>query len=168
MNLIYMPPNLAALGVRRATPDGAADLITIAKTPYPVLSSYKEVCRRMGLPPFGGGTHENQGSRGPGFITSGYRDDVMENRGNSPHRFALAIDVIAGDLGEQITMAEAARDIFCRIGLYPHNGFIHMDLCNDLWMKAYGGRAFWVRGLKGIYTSFDTLDAAVLFAQQGG
>lgn len=161
-----LPPNLAKLGLKRATEPDVPDLITIWKTPYPVLTRYKLLCKDLGIQPFAGGTYEQQGPcTKTGYITSGYRDDILNCRINSPHRFALAIDVIVGETEKQIAVARRAQIYFPRIGLYPGNGFIHLDLASEAWMKRYHGRRFWVR-IKGVYTSFDIFEAAIDFVKE--
>lgn len=159
-----LPPNLAKLGLKRATEADIPDLITIWKTPYPVLTRYKILCKDLRMQPFAGGTYEKQGlSVRPGYITSGYRDSIIEGRKNSPHQFALAIDVAIGDCEHQIQAAFFAAPLFPRIGFYPHNGFMHFDLASEAWMRKYSGRQYWVRNKAGIYSSFDILEDAVKY-----
>jgi hypothetical protein len=164
IDVSLVPPNLAAFGVRRRI-GPQADLLTIWDTPYPVITNFTRVCRELGLDPFNGGTHDRQGPHGPGYVTSGYRDNVLEGRPNSPHRFGLALDVVVGDVDAQIEFAGVAVKHFTRVGLYPGDGFVHVDLCPLCWMQKYGGRRFWVRR-SGTYTSFDTFEAAVDFTIQ--
>jgi len=162
-DIVLVPPNLAALGVKRATPIDTPDLITLAKAAYPVLEKYGDFCNELKLSPFAGGTFRKQVSPlKPGYITSGYRDN--SDRENSPHLFALAIDVFVGDIAAQIRAAEVARKYFVRIGLYPDNHFIHLDLANEAWMLKYHGRRYWVRK-SGQYTSFDDLSSAIRYAE---
>jgi hypothetical protein len=152
------PVNLAILGLQRMQED-SADLITIWKTPYPVLTNYMALCRHMGIESFAGGTYFKQGPPSKvGYLTSGYRDSG--GRKHSPHKFALAIDMAIGDVRQQIKTAKIARKYFSRMGLYPENGFVHLDLANKLWMKRYGGRRYWVCK-KGIYAAFDKFDDMV-------
>lgn len=161
-----LPPNLAKLGLKKAADPGVPDLITIWKTPYPVLTRYKLLCRDLGMQPFAGGTYEKQGpSTKPGYITSGYRDGIINTRINSPHPFALAIDMAIGPIENQIGAASRARFLFPRIGFYPDNGFIHLDLASEAWIRRYHGRRFWVRK-NGVYTSFDIFEAATEFAKE--
>jgi hypothetical protein len=162
-DLPLAPVNLASVGLGRVVRD-SADLITIWKTPYPVLTNYKKLCRRLNWRPFSGGTHKCQGLSGQaGYITSGYRD--KGGNINSAHKFALAIDVAIGDIEAQVKISRVAVKYFIRIGLYPENGFIHLDLANRLWMKKYGGRRFWVRK-NGIYTCFDEMEEMIGFARR--
>lgn len=156
LDLQLVPPNLAAMGVPRIGDPAIADLATIWSTPYPVLTRYKEWCKLVNLKPFAGGDIMNQGPANvPGFITSGYRSSIEESRKHSPHRYALAIDVAVGDLHRQLAVAPAALAFFSRVGLYPHNGFIHLDLVPKSWMDKYNKRRFWCR-IFGKYASFDT------------
>lgn len=162
-DILLLPPNLADLGVRRATPANIPDLITVWKTPYPVISGYLALCRDLGWAPFAGGTYDHQGvAEGPGYVTSGYRD--VPTRKDSPHLFAIALDVAVGNTECQIEAARAALRHFTRVGLYPGKGFIHLDLAPMAWMKAYSGKRFWVCKA-GIYTSFDDFDRMIAFAQ---
>jgi hypothetical protein len=163
-DITLVPPNLAALGVRRRV-ESVADLLTIWDSPYPVITNYGRFCRAAGITPFNGGTHDAQGPMGPGYITSGYRDRIIEGRRHSPHLFGLAIDVAIGNVVAQVHAAEVAMNFFTRVGLYPDNGFLHLDLCPMAWMNRFGGRRHWVRRA-GVYTSFDTLSAAITFALQ--
>lgn len=156
LDLQLVPPNLAALGVKRQGDPEAADLMTIWNTPYPVLTRYKLWCDLVNLQPFAGGEVTAQGSPSiAGYITSGYRDQLVEGRKHSPHLFALAIDVAVGDVHRQLAVAPAALNFFSRIGLYPDNGFIHLDLMPASWLVKYGGRQFWCR-IGGVYNSFNT------------
>lgn len=156
-------PNLAKLGLAQ---QGQPDLITIWRTPYPVIGKYKQLCARMGVIPFAGGSIEQQGDRHQiGYITSGYRSEFIENRQHSPHCFALAIDVAVGDVFEQITWARKARELFPRIGLYPTSGFVHLDLADSRWMIRYGGRPYWVRDKHLEYQSFSIFDETVRHAR---
>ena len=158
-----VPPNLAALGVKRQGDGKAADLATIWATPYPVITNYKLWCNDMGWEPFAGGTRHKQGPYGkPGFLLSGYRDTILEGRVHSPHRYAFALDsAVAKAL--QAEAAIKADKRFARIGLYPDDGFIHIDLAPQCWIDKYGGAPYWVRK-NGVYTSFDWLEDAVVFA----
>lgn len=160
-----VPPNLAALGVKRQGDGKVADLSTIWDTPYPLLTNYQKLMRRLLWQAYAGGTRQMQGpSHVQGFITSGYRDDIIEGRGSSPHLFAIALDIAAGGVRDQVRAARFAVEYFNRIGFYPENGFIHVDLATPAWMQRYGGRLFWVRK-GGKYTSFDDLGEAILFTE---
>lgn len=158
-------PNLAVLGVERRGDGVAPDLETIWISPYPVLTNYQKLMRRLGWKAYAGGTRDMQGpSYVQGYITSGYRDLVLGGNTNSPHLFAIALDIAAGGIREQVRAARLAVDYFNRIGLYPENGFIHVDLATPTWMQRHGGRLFWVRK-GGKYTSFDDLAKAIIFAE---
>ena len=158
-----VPPNLAQLGVRRQGNGKAADLLTIWATPYPVITNYKLWCRDMGWKPFAGGNLHRQGRYGePGFLLSGYRDTILEGRAHSPHLYAFALDsAVPKDV--QAEAAVKADKHFARVGLYPDNAFIHIDLAPQCWIDKYGGARYWVRK-KGIYRSFNVLSDAIDFA----
>lgn len=162
----WLLPNLARLGLTRAIPQPNADLVTIWKTPYPVISPYKRLCAEFGWEPFAGGTLARQGDMKAGFITSGFRDELIEGRENSPHLFALAIDVAVGDVDAQMKFAVAADKMYIRIGLYPHNGFVHLDQCPPSWIARYSstGRRYWVRDAEKKYHTFEKLEDMLLFA----
>lgn len=148
------------MGLKRATPkNGPADLITIYKTPYPVLRNYKLWMSDMRLEPYAGGSHINQGPMQPGFITSGYREDP-----SSPHGFCVALDVAIGDLSEQIKAAQIALRYFNRVGLYPENGFIHVDLINEFLRDYYRKKKAWIR-LGGKYITFNSSDSMLEYAK---
>jgi len=157
-------PNLAVLGTPRQVGPPEADLITIWRTPYPVLKRYILLCGDMGVKPFAGGTYKRQGAgHEVGFITSGYRNKIIAGSKNSPHLFALAIDIAVGDIHQQIKWARKAQQHFYRIGLYPENGIIHVDLCNQTWQRRHGAPASWVRlGKK--YHHKEGLEQSIQFA----
>jgi hypothetical protein len=161
-----MPINLAHLGWKRQGTKGEPDLVTIYRTPYPVLSSYVTLCRQTGLEPFAGGTYDKQGSAGPGFITSGYRDSIIEDREHSPHLYAFAIDVQVGNAARQLEVAAQAGALFARVGLYPFRGFIHLDQAPDNWVDKYSKRRYWVQDADRKYVYFATLDLATAHVRQ--
>lgn len=153
LDLQLVPPNLAALGVKRIGDPDNADLGTIWSTPYPVITRYKQWCQLVNLKPFGGGHLLGQQNE-PGLITSGFRDELIEGRKHSPHLYALALDIFVGDLHRQLAVAPAALGFFSRIGIYPDNGFIHLDLVPQSWMDRFSKKRFWCR-VDGEYESFD-------------
>jgi hypothetical protein len=159
-----MPVNLAEFNVPRVTMDGTADLVTIAKTPYPVLSKYKKLCAYMDVEPFAGGTWKKQGKQNVlGYITSGYRNKVIEGNISSPHLFAFALDIAVGDIKAQVEWAKRAIQLYTRIGLYPANGFIHVDLAPIIWMKKYYKRRYWCK-VNGVYKSFMKFNGMIDYA----
>lgn len=150
-------PNLGALGVPSAVPKGDVDLQIIWLTPYPVITRYLLWCRAAGLRAFGGGTRQEQGSAWiPGHILSGYRPYIVGTNKESPHRYAIALDVAVGKLVEQIEKARAAVPFFTRIGLYPGHGFIHLDLAPETFIKRHRKRRFWIK--RDYYVYYDTSD----------
>lgn len=144
------------MGLKRATPPDVPDLITIYRSPYPVLRNYKRLMNDLQLEPFAGGTHIRQGRMQPGLIISGYRDGTSYL---SPHGFAVALDIAIGGLSLQYRAANIAIRYFERVGLYPQNGFIHVDLFDEILREYYKKKRFWVR-INGEYTAFDDLDKA--------
>ena len=130
-----------------------ADLHTIWKTPYPVLTKYKLLCGSMKVIPFAGGNYLEQGSNNKqGYITSGYRDELIEGRKQSPHLYALAIDVAVGNIQKQIAWGSKAYKLYTRVGLYPDRGFIHCDLMPTVWIDKYSDqqKRYWIC-IKGKY-----------------
>ena len=100
----------------------------------------------MKVEPFAGGTYQKQGSKfRPGYITSGYRSKITEGRRNSPHLYGLALDIAVGDAYEQAIWAKAADMLYTRVGLYPDNGFIHVDMMPKVWCSHYHGTKYWVK-----------------------
>jgi len=157
MSLII--PSLALMGVKRATPADVPDLITVYKTPYPVLANYKKLMNEMGMEPYAGGTHITQGSMQPGYITSGYRTE----KPYSPHGFAVALDIAIGDIHAQVRAGVKACLYFDRVGLYPFNGIIHVDLFDAAIMDYYRKAQFWVRDKNMKYHYFNTYEGACDF-----
>ena len=73
----------------------------------------------------------------------------------SPHKIGKAVDIHAKNMGI-IDLAREAKEIgFSRIGLYPHNHFIHVDI-----IRPYRN-ASWVRDKDYMYTYFKTLEDAI-------
>jgi len=73
---------------------------------------------------------------------------------NSAHLTGKAVDIHAKNMGI-IDLAIAAKSIgFSRIGLYPFNHFLHLDI-----VRPYRS-ASWVRDKKGVYHYFKTLEQA--------
>jgi|GEM_PF-3364785 len=160
-----VPPNLAALGVKRRQGPPEADILTIWDTPYPVITRYKLLCDRLDIAPFAGGILRRQGSPlHRSYITSGYRDQIIGGNEWSAHLLALALDIAIGDIEAQIKAAMIAVSLFTRVGLYPDNDFIHVDLVNDAWIQKYQKSRYWVRR-NGIYTPFSHIDSAIQFAR---
>jgi len=74
---------------------------------------------------------------------------------DSPHCLGKAVDIHAKNM-DIIDLAIAAKEIgFPRIGLYPFNHFIHIDV-----VRPYRN-ASWVRFLAGNYVYFKTLEEAL-------
>jgi len=74
---------------------------------------------------------------------------------DSPHLTGKAVDIHAKNM-DIITLAKEARDIgFTRVGLYPHNHFIHIDILKPR------PSASWIRDKNGIYYYFTKLEDAI-------
>ena len=86
----------------------------------------------------------------PIHITSGYRckqyNKSIGGYANSPHCKGLDADIYCKEM-DIYELAGRADLIFSRIGLYPDNNFIHVDILTARPSK------FWVRH-KGIYKYF--------------
>ena len=74
---------------------------------------------------------------------------------NSPHLLGKAVDIHAKNM-DIITLAKEARDIgFTRVGLYPHNHFIHIDILKPR------PSASWIRDKNGRYYYYKKLEEAI-------
>lgn len=86
----------------------------------------------------------------PITITSGYRCSAYNKKiggyANSPHCKGLAADIYCKGMDIYV-LAGRADLIFSRIGIYPDNNFIHVDI-----VKPHPSK-FWVRH-KGVYKYF--------------
>lgn len=146
-----LPPNLAALGVPRQGDGQTADLDTIWRTPYPVIGNYLKWCELVGLTPFGGGDREEQGSGDQaGYINSGYRDTILYGNKTSAHLMALALDIVVGHIQDQMVLGvpAVASGLFCRLGVYPSRGIIHLDQVPDNWMARHNKARLWLHDMK--------------------
>lgn len=137
-------PNFGAIGLPSRTPFGVADLEVIWMTPYPVITNYMKLCDESDLlTAFGGGSREQQLHRISGYITSGYRPGIVGMNFESPHRYAIALDVIVGDAQQQVEVGEIALKYFTRVGLYPGKGIIHIDMAPPSWIAHHKKSPFW-------------------------
>ena len=79
---------------------------------------------------------------------------------DSPHLYGKAVDIYVKGM-DIITLARKAKEIgFSRVGLYPNNHFIHVDI-----IEPYPN-ASWVRDKKGFYHYFLALEKAILWLQK--
>lgn len=127
------------------------DIETI-KQYYPeVWSQYVELCKRMGFvnilgnPP---GSCKDTPTKC--CITSGYRHPAYNKEiggaTNSAHQYGVALDIKVGrGLQEQLKWAIEASNLFTRIGIYPSDTHIHVDLMPP---KGEFQTAYWI-GYKG-------------------
>ncbi len=94
-------------------------------------------------------------SKGGGLRCKKYNQKINGYK-YSPHLLGKAVDIHAKNMNI-ITLAEEAKDIgFSRVGLYPYNHFIHIDV-----VRQYRS-ASWVRDKNG-YHYFKTLEQAIKF-----
>ncbi len=148
---LLLPPNLADMGVVRQGDGHTADLATIWKTPYPVVGNYTKWCQLVGLTPFGGGDHVQQGSSDQaGYINSGYRDRIIYGNKTSAHLMALALDIVIGHIKDQMALGVPAvtSGLFTRLGVYPSRGIIHLDQVPDNWMSRHNKARLWLHDMK--------------------
>ncbi len=95
-------------------------------------------------------------SKGGGLRCKKYNKKIGGYRG-SAHLFGKAADINAKNMG-LIHLAKEAESIgFSRIGLYPDNGYIHVDV-----VRPYRS-ASWVRDKNFRYHYFKTLEEAIKF-----
>jgi hypothetical protein len=171
------PPDLAKLGTPRIGFDptrtnNPPDIKTVWRTPYPVLTPYVKLMVAAGISPYGGGSRHAQGPTNvSGFITSGYRDTVLEGNRTSPHLFALAIDFIVGDDAALIQVAMLAVNHFPRVGIYLGRGFLHVDAAPDNWLTRYDKKRYWVKreaapSVSSLYVSSDDLALIITAARR--
>lgn len=148
-----LPPLIAEVGVSRNTPAPVADILTVTLPgfrDYPLHSCYQQFCDRLSWIPYGGGSILVPGDRWQvGSITSGFRDEIMNGNRFSAHRYALAFDISVGDATAQLIAARVAAELFPRVGCYPYNGFLHVDLMPDIWTVRYDKKKYWVKGREG-------------------
>lgn len=179
----HLPINLAVMGVKRYIAAPQVDLNIIWSTPYPIITTFKKVCKatgldflgkhgtmfrgediiapeggiRVGPPAFAFGEHSN------GYILSGYRDEIINGNVSSMHRYAMALDVEVYSPDKQVDVAiEALKQGFTRVGLYPDRKFMHLDMAPDNWIKRFTKRRFWVE-INGTKQSFDEIGRAIEF-----
>ena len=168
INISQIPCN-----VPRQTPEPYADILSVWQSPFPVITSYLEVCRLTGLYPFGGGVVLFSNGKclemdGEDILRSlhefwkmvkaGWEINYF-NQGDLPgkiisgyridkgiHGCLLAIDYHVGNLERQIEVARTARNYFTCIGLYPQKTFIHNDISNEIWrIKHRPNWKYWVK-----------------------
>lgn len=97
-------------------------------------------------------------SKGGGLRCKKYNRKIGSYR-NSAHLFGKAADIHAKNM-DLIQLAREAKDIgFTRIGIYPHNYFIHVDTYLPRPSES------WVRCKTGKYVYFKKLEEAVKFVK---
>jgi hypothetical protein len=166
--------NLALSGVKQQEP---TDLGTIRQYHPEVMASFVILCIKLGLP-----IDWNSLQKIPeelNFSGSGYRDHVFDPAvKNSPHNFAMALDVCVSPLDAkiasnrpsvleaQIKWARAAQGIFTGFGFYPYQNTVHVDLRTPEWMAKYKGTPYWVKdpNAANTYKGFYILDEAIVYA----
>ena len=95
-------------------------------------------------------------TKGGGLRCRKYNQKIGGYR-NSPHLRGMAGDIHAKNMS-LIQLAKESKSIgFSRIGIYPHNYFIHID--------TYSARpnASWIRDIQGRYIYFRKLEEAIEF-----
>jgi len=104
------------------------DIDTIKQYHPEVWVQYTELCKKMGASP---GVCKFLKTKC--CITSGYRHPAYNKEksgaANSPHQYGTALDIYVGKgKAEQLKWADAADELFTRIGIYPRDTHIHIDL----------------------------------------
>ncbi len=138
------PANLGKLGLPMK---GNPDIVTLWKTPYPIITNYKILCKEFGVKPFGGGKMKSQGPYSILRINSAYRSFKYNlqigGSDNSSHMYGLAIDVNVGKLAFMVKATKIAAKYFNRVIIYHNSLFIHCDLTNTLWnIRHSNGKRF--------------------------
>ena len=127
------------------------DIETIKQYHPEVWSQYAELCKKMGaVDIFGSPPGACKSTLTKCCITSGYRHPAYNKEiggvGNSPHQYGVAIDIYVGkSLQEQLRWARAASNYFTRVGIYPSQNDIHVDLMP---LRGAFQTAYWI-GSKG-------------------
>lgn len=109
------------------------DIETIKLYHPEVWIQYTELCKRMGATTLGYPPGVCKSLKTPCCITSGYRHPAYNKEiggaGNSPHQYGVAIDIYVGkNVKEQLRWADEASKLFTRVGIYPSQTDIHVDL----------------------------------------
>jgi len=109
------------------------DIETIKQYHPEVWVQYTELCSRMGATTFGNPPGICKSLPVKCCITSGYRHPAYNKEksgaANSPHQYGTALDIYIGKgKAEQLKWADAADDLFTRVGIYPSDTHIHVDL----------------------------------------
>ena len=95
-------------------------------------------------------------SQGGGIRCKKYNRKIGGYR-YSPHLEGRAVDIHAKNM-DIVSLAKQAKDIgFTRIGLYPSNYFIHVDILKPRPSES------WVRSKTGKYIYFKKLEEAIKF-----
>lgn len=153
---------------------GEIDLDTIWRTPYPIITAFKKVCKEAGIDFLGKGGYDlhtdnilnsifKWGEHSDGYILSGYRSEVIGWNTGSMHRYAMALDVEVRSVEKQVEVGRSALEKgFTRVGFYPDRKFMHLDMAPDNWIKRFAKRRFWVE-IDGTKQSFDEIDHAIEF-----
>jgi hypothetical protein len=168
-----MLKNYALKGIKQS---GSPDILAVKQYHPEVIFSFALLMKRMGMEC--GWVLIPEAI--PDLIVSGYRDHSVDPAvKNSPHAFAIALDVMVSHLDarvpqnresileEQIKWITAATEtgLFNRGGLYPQQNTIHLDLCDEEWMRTYNGTPFWVKW-NAKYEGFSALPSAIEYAKQ--
>lgn len=98
-------------------------------------------------------------SKGGGLRCKRYNRKIGGYK-NSPHLEGRAVDIHAKNM-DIVSLAKQAKDIgFTRVGLYPSNYFIHVDVLKPR------PSASWVRNKTRGYIYFKTLEEAIEFVKE--
>lgn len=131
---IYLQSQLQKPEILRVPAKLGIDIKTIKDYHPEVLVQYAELCKRIGVEP----TYECISPPKKCCITDGYRHPARNQKEggarNSAHQYGLALDIYIGSLKEQLRVAELNEGnnnqpkLFTRVGVYPGDTHIHVDL----------------------------------------
>jgi hypothetical protein len=165
--------NLALSSVKQ---NGEPDIETIRQYHDDVLYRFAILAAKMGFSKAG---YKISAGEVPDIIISGYRDHKLDPEvKNSPHNFAIALDIQVSSLNSHEVhnqpavlerqvdwITEAIGDgLFTRAGFYPQQNTIHLDIADKSWMEKYNGTPFWVKWNKN-YKGFYILNEAIDYAE---
>lgn len=144
--LHHEPWDMRKMGLKRQGDGVQADLWTLWMTPIPMIRNFVTLCSRtILLDPFGGGTWQKQGDPNvDGYVTSGFRDEIINGNKLSTHLQARAMDAKVTGIVNQLIVGSLALDLFPRIGVYPKKGFMHFDWAVEDWIQKYNKTHYWV------------------------
>ena len=109
------------------------DIETIRAINPNVLANYEALCKEMKATSlFGQAPYVCSGAKYQCCITDGYRSSKYNSdiggAKDSAHLYGLALDIYVGNYQEQLKWAKVASKYFTRVGIYPGDSHIHVDM----------------------------------------